>query len=125
MLKQRIEKMDLKDKTVIVRCDYNVPIYQGMILDDTKIVASLETIRYLITNNCKIIILSHLGKVKSEEDKELYSLEPVAKRLKELVGREVYFSREILDPELSKRIELMLPRDILMLENTSFLDVPN
>lgn len=124
-MKQRIENMDLKEKRVIVRCDYNVPIYNGKILDDTKIVASLETIRYLIKNNCKIILLSHLGKVKTEEDKAFYSLEPVAKRLKELVGREVYFSREILDPELPKRIELMLPKDILMLENTRFLDVPN
>lgn len=124
-MKQRIEKMDLKDKTVIVRFDYNVPIYQGVILDDSKIVASLETIRYLIKNNCKIIILSHLGKVKTEEDKFLYTLEPVAKRLKELVGREVYFSREILDPELSKRVQVMLPCDILMLENIRFLDIPN
>ncbi len=124
-MKQRIEKMDLKDKTVIVRCDYNVPIYNGRIIDDTKIVASLETIRYLVKNNCKIIILSHLGKIKKEEDKLYNSLEPVSKRLKELVGREVYFSRKILDPELPKRIELMLPRDILMLENTRFLDVPN
>ncbi len=124
-MKQRIEKMDLKDKTVIVRCDYNVPIYNGRIIDDTIIVASLETIRYLVKNNCKIIILSHLGKIKKEEDKLYNSLEPVSKRLKELVGREVYFSRKILDPELPKRIELMLPRDILMLENTRFLDVPN
>lgn len=124
-MKKRIENMDLKDKTVLVRCDYNVPIYNGKIVDDTKIVASLETIRYLIENNCKIIILSHLGKVKTEEDKLTNSLEPVAKRLKELVGREVYFSHEIMDPEIHKRIELMLPRDILMLENTRFLDVPN
>ncbi len=124
-MKQRIEKMDLKGKRVIVRCDYNVPIYNGKILDDTKIVASLETIRYLIEQDCKIILLSHLGKIKTEEDKQTHSLEPVAKRLKELVGREVYFSKEILDPELKKRIELMLPRDIILLENTRFLDVPN
>lgn len=124
-MKQRIENMDLKEKRVIVRCDYNVPIYNGKILDDTKIVASLETIRYLMKNNCKIIILSHLGKVKAEEDKRFNSLEIVAKRLQELVGRDVYFNHQILDPELPKRIDLMLPRDILMLENTRFLDVPN
>lgn len=124
-MKQRIEKMDLKDKTVIVRCDYNVPMQNGVILDDTKIVSSLETIRYLIKNNCKIVILSHLGKVKKEEDKLIYSLEPVAKRLKELIGREVYFSHEVMDPEILKRVKLMLPKDILLLENTRFLDVPN
>lgn len=124
-MKQRIEKMDLKEKTVLVRCDYNVPIYNGRILDDSKIVASLETLRYLVKNNCKIIILSHLGKIKTEEDKLKYSLEPVAKRLKDLIEREVYFSREIIDAELPKRIEAMLPKDILLLENTRFLDVPN
>lgn len=124
-MKQRIENMDLEDKTVVVRCDYNVPINGGIILDDTKIVESLETIRYLIKNNCKIIILSHMGKVKTEEDKLLYSLEPVARRLKELVGREVYFNKEGMDPNLPEQIQLMLPRDILLLENTRFLDVPN
>lgn len=123
-MKQRIENMNLKEKRVIVRCDYNVPIYNGKILDDTKIVASLETIRYLMKNNCKIILLSHLGKVKKEEDKVYNTLEPVAQYLKELLGKEVYFSHEILNPELPKRIELMLPGDILMLENTRFLDVP-
>lgn len=124
-MKQRIEQIDLRDKRVIVRCDYNVPIHNGMILDDTKIVASLETIRYLMQNNCKIIILSHLGKVKTEEDKLSNSLEIVAKRLQELIGRDVYFNKEILDSELPKKIELMLPRDIILIENTRFLDVPN
>lgn len=124
-MKQRIEKMDVKAKTVIVRCDYNVPIKDGVILDDTKIVESLETIRYLVKNNCKIIILSHMGKIKKEEDKLIYSLEPVAKRLKELMGSEVYFSRQIMDPTLTERVKAMLPKDILLLENTRFLDLPN
>lgn len=123
-MKRRIDNTPLKDKTVIVRCDYNVPIYEGMILDDTKIVASLETINYLIKNNCKIILLSHLGKVKTEEDKLKYSLEPVSKALKELLGREVYFSKDIMSEEVKKRVEAMLPKDILLLENVRFLDVP-
>lgn len=124
-MKQRIDKMDLKDKTVIVRCDYNVPIYNGEILDDTKIVASLETLRYLIKNNCKIIILSHLGKVKTVEDKLKYSLEPVANYLRTLIGSEVFFSKEIMSNEVSKRVKEMLPKEILMLENVRFLDMPN
>ena len=70
-MKQRIEKMALKDKTVIVRCDYNVPIYNGKILDDTKIVASLETIRCLIKNNCKIIILSHYHLIFASVQKKI------------------------------------------------------
>ncbi len=124
-MKQRMEKMNLKEKRVLLRCDFNVPLYKGMILDDTKIMNSLETIRYLIQNQCKIIILSHLGKIKKEEDKSYYSLEPISRRLQELLGKEVYFSRTFLNSELSKRIEMMLPGDILMLENTRFLDIPN
>lgn len=124
-MKQRIEKMDLKDKTVIVRFDYNVPINQGFILDDTKIKASLNTLQYLIKNNCKIIILSHLGKVKKVDDKYFYSLEPVAKRLQELLGSTVYFSHETIEPDLVERVKLLKQKEILMLENTRFLDVPN
>ena len=67
--------MELKNKKVLLRCDYNVPIENGIILDDTKILASLDTIEYLLNQNCSIIILSHLGKVKSEEDKLKYTLE--------------------------------------------------
>ncbi len=124
-MKQRIEKMDVKGKRVIVRVDYNVPIRSGFILDDTKIIASLETIRFLIKNNCKIILLSHLGKVKTEEDKYRNSLEPVAKRLKELLNHEVYFSHEIMSPSVQERVKLLKEGEILLLENTRFLDVPN
>ena len=124
-MKQRIENMDLQDKTVIVRCDYNVPMKSNVIIDDTKIKASLETINYLIKNNCKIILLSHLGKIKKEEDKLTHSLKPIAKRLQELLGREVYFEPKIMDNEILTRIHTMLPKDVLLLENTRFLDVPN
>ena len=120
-MKQRIENMDLKDKRVVVRCDYNVPIQNGIILDDTKIIESLETIRYLIKNNCKIIILSHLGKIRTEQDKLVNSLEPVAKRLKELVGREDYFNKEVMDEAHPEQIQMMHPKDILLLENTIIL----
>ena len=123
-MKQRIDTINLKNKTVIVRCDLNVPIRSGRILDDTKIIASLDTIRYLLKENCKIIILSHLGKVKTPEDKLKYSLEPIAIRMKQLLGEEIYFSKKIFDPEVSKRVSLMQPKDILMLENTRFLDIP-
>ena len=103
-MKQRIDTINLKNKTVIVRCDLNVPIRNGRILDDTKIIASLDTIRYLLKENCKIIILSHLGKVKTLEDKLKYSLEPIAIKMKQLLGEEIYFSKKIFDPEVSKRV---------------------
>jgi len=71
-MKKRIQDMDVRNKTVLLRCDFNVPVSNGAIIDDSKIVESLETIEYLIKNNAKIVILSHFGKVKKEEDKEKY-----------------------------------------------------
>ena len=65
---KRLQDMDLENKKVVLRCDLNVPIENGTILDDNKIVASLDTIKYLIDKNCKIIILSHLGKIKTKSD---------------------------------------------------------
>ena len=86
-----IEDMDLKNKTVVLRVDYNVPIKDNEILDDTRIIKSLKTINYLLDNNCKIVLLSHLGKVKSEEDKLKNSLEIVSKRLEQLLNQPVIF----------------------------------
>lgn len=123
-MKKRLKDMDIKEKTIIVRFDYNVPIVNGKIIDDTKIVQSLDTINYLLDHDCKIVILSHLGKVKTEEDKLNNSLAPVAEKLKELLKRDVYFNKVIMDPELPERIKIMLPKDIILLENTRFLDVP-
>lgn len=124
-MKKTLQNMNVTNKTVIVRVDYNVPIQNGQILDDNKILETLETINYLIAENCKIILLSHLGKVKTEADKLKYSLEPVAKRLKELVNSEVYFTKDIMSPDLKKRVSELKPKEILMLENTRFADVPN
>lgn len=124
-MKKCIQEMDLENKKVILRVDYNVPMQNGMILDDTKIRDTLETINYLIEKNCKIIILSHLGKIKSEEDKLKYSLEPIANHLKQLVNTEVYFTKEILSNDLRIRIENLNPKEILLLENTRFIDYPN
>ena len=124
-MKKKLENMDIKEKKVLVRFDYNIPTKNGKILDDNKIIDSLDTIYYLLKNNCKIIILSHKGKVRREEDKKNNSLKPVVERLKELLNQEIYFCENIMDPELPNRINLMLPKDIIVLENTRFLDVPN
>lgn len=124
-MKKKLTEMDVKNKTVIVRFDYNVPMENGKILDDTKLLTSLDTIYYLLKNDCKIVILSHLGKVKTEEDKINLSLYPVAKRLQELLKLDVQFEKNILDPLLPEKIKNLLPRDILVLENTRFLDVPD
>ena len=120
-----IKEANLQDKTVLLRVDYNVPIQDNKILDDTKIKASLKTINYLLENNCRIIVLSHLGKIKSAKDKEKYSLEIVAKRLNELVNTQVIFSRYTRSPELDLKVKTLNPKEILVLENTRFEDYPN
>ena len=120
-----IQDADLLNKTVILREDYNVPIKDNQILDDTKIKASLKTINYLISKNCKIIILSHLGKIKSEKDKQKYSLELVAKRLNELVNVSVIFAKYTRDFNLDIIVKKLEYKEILVLENTRFEDYPN
>lgn len=118
-----LRNTDVKNKRIVLRCDLNVPIKDGFILDDSKIKASLETINYLIENDCKIIILSHLGKVKTKADKAKNTLEPVYNRLRELLKREIYFSRETRAVNLYMQVESMLPKDVLLLENTRFEDL--
>lgn len=118
-----LKNTDLKDKKVVLRCDFNVPIKDGIILDDSKIRESLETINYLVDQNCKIVILSHFGKVKSIEDKKTNTLEPVYNRLKELLKRDIYFSHETRAVNLYLQVDALLPKDILLLENTRFEDL--
>ena len=124
-MKQILQKMDVDNKKVIVRCDFNVPIKNNAILDDYKIIASLDTINYLIEHNAKIILLSHLGKIKKEEDKLNNSLELVAKRLNELLNTKVIFSKQTRHPLLTEKINQLNPREVILLENTRFEDVPN
>ena len=120
-----LQDMDLNNKRVIVRLDLNVPFKDGNILDDYKIVQSLDTIKYLKDKNCKIIILSHLGKVKSEEDKKNNSLEKVAVRLKELLHSTVIFSKQNDVEELRGLVDRINPKDVIFLENTRTQDYPN
>ena len=124
-MKCLLQDMDVLNKRVIVRCDFNVPLKDGHILDDTKIKASLETINYLIEKNCKIILLSHMGKVKTLEDKKKYSLKVVAQRLNELVSSNVIFSPETRSSLLEIKAMELQPKDILLVENTRFEDIDN
>ena len=93
-MKNRIQDMDVKGKKVLLRCDFNVPVKDGKILDDSKIIASLRTINHLIKEGAKIIILSHFGKVKTAEDKAKNTLAPIAERLQELVDSKVVFCKQ-------------------------------
>jgi phosphoglycerate kinase len=117
--------MEVKNKKVLLRCDFNVPVADGKILDDSKIIASLNTINYLVKEGARIIILSHFGKVKTEEDKPKNSLAVVAARLQELVSTKVIFSKQTRSLFLEAKIDSMNPGDIIVLENTRFEDVPN
>ena len=105
-------------KQVILRCDLNVPIKNGVITDDGRIRASLSTIKLLLESDCSIVIIAHLGRPKGEVKQEL-SLEPVAKKLAALLDKEVQFSSEILG--VRTRTDLLNPGEILMLENIRFL----
>lgn len=124
-MKRRIQDMNVKGKKVLLRCDFNVPVKDGVIIDDSKIVASLNTIDYLIKEGAKIIILSHFGKVKTEEDKLNNSLALIAAHLQKLVNTKVIFSKQPRSLYLEAKIENMNPGEIVVLENTRFEDVPN
>lgn len=119
-----INELDVKGKKVIVRVDFNVPIQDGKITDDTRIIGSLETINYLIENGAKIILLSHLGRIKSEEDKKKNSLSVVAKRLSRMVNVPVYFVPTTRGNIIEETINNLLDSEILLIENTRFEDYP-
>ncbi|PDI45977.1 phosphoglycerate kinase [Listeria monocytogenes] len=123
MAKKVVTDLDLKDKIVLVRVDFNVPMKDGKITNDNRIVAALPTIEYILEQNGKAILFSHLGKVKTEEDKEGKSLRPVAVRLSELLGKEVKFVPTTRGPELEKAIDELKDGEVLLFENTRFEDI--
>ena len=122
---KNIQDLDLKNKRVLVRCDYNVPIENGIITDNTRITRSLNTINYLIDNNCTIIILSHFGRIKSEEDRKNNSLDIVAKELSKILNKDVMFVSECYGKEVKKIVLNAPEKSIIMLENTRIMDLSN
>ena len=118
-----IKDINIDKKKVIIRCDFNVPIKEGKIVDDTRIIGALETIKYCLDRNCKIILLSHLGRVKEEADLEKNDLSPVAKRLSELLNKDIIFSEKTRGEELETIVENMGPQDILLVQNTRYEDL--
>ena len=125
MAKLIVSDVDVKDKKVLVRVDFNVPIKDGVIGDDNRIVAALPTIKYIIEHGGKAILLSHLGRVKSDEDKKSLSLAPVAKRLGELLDKPVTFVPSNEGKEVEDAINNMKDGDVVVLENTRFQDIDN
>ena len=123
MTKKVVTDLDVAGKKVLVRADFNVPMKDGAITNDNRIVQALPTINYLIENNAKVILFSHLGKVKTEEDKAKLSLKPVADRLAELLGKEVTFVPETRGEALETAVAALKDGDVLVFENTRFEDV--
>ena len=113
-----IEDGHFNNKKIVVRCDFNVPIKDGVIQDDSKIVKSLKTIRYLLDKNCTVFLLSHLGRIKSNEDKHKNTLLPVKTRLEELLETPVTFVTKFPEEEIPSDSKLIL------LENTRYFDYP-
>lgn len=118
--KQTVRDIDLKGKRVLLRADYNVPIRaNGKIADDYRMVQSLPTIKYLLQQKCKIIIISHMGRPSSKRDKHA-SLRPVAEHLSELLGQKVAFADDCIGPAAEKAVEHLKAGQVLVLENLRF-----
>ena len=120
MNKKTVKDIDLKGKKVFVRCDFNVPMDEERnITDNTRIVAALPTIKYLLEQNCKIILASHLGRPKGEVKPE-YSLAPVAKELSRLLNKEVIMAKDVIGPDAMEKAKNLKEGEILLLENVRF-----
>lgn len=122
-MKKTIKDYDLNGKKVIIRCDLNVPMNGDVIEDDTRIKASIRTIKYALSNGASVILLSHLGKVKTLEDKNNNSLYPVSLRLADYLKCEVKFSYDTCSDNLSKMANELKEGEVLLVENTRFEDL--
>ncbi len=120
MNKKTVKDIDLKGKKVFVRCDFNVPMDKEQnITDNTRIVAALPTIKYLLEQNCKIILASHLGRPKGEVKPE-FSLKPVAKELSRLLGEEVIMANDVIGEDATSKAANLKEGEIMLLENVRF-----
>ena len=119
--KKTVEDIQVKGKKVLVRCDFNVPLKDGVITDENRLVGAMPTIKYLVDNGAKVILCSHMGKPKGEPKPEL-SLAPVAKRLSEMLGKEVVFAADnnVVGENAKKAVAEMKDGDIVLLENTRY-----
>ncbi|MCE5090493.1 phosphoglycerate kinase [Staphylococcus devriesei] len=123
MAKKIVSDLDLKGKVVLERADFNVPLKDGQITNDNRIVQALPTIKYILEQGGKLVLFSHLGKVKEESDKEGLTLKPVADALSEKLGKEVTFVPETRGEKLESAIKNLNEGDVLLVENTRFEDL--
>ena len=122
MAKKSVKDIDVRGKKVIVRCDFNVPMKDGVITDDIRIVSALPTIKYLIDNNAKVILMSHLGRPDKCYDAK-YSLKPVAERLSKLLNQNVALAEDenVVGDNAKKLVSQMKEKDVILLENVRFV----
>ncbi|AXX64768.1 phosphoglycerate kinase [Bombilactobacillus bombi] len=125
MAKLIVSDVDVQGKKVLMRADFNVPVKDNKITNDNRIVAALPTIKYIIEHQGKLILLSHLGRVKSDDDKKELTLKPVAERLSELLNQDVKFVPVNEGAELEDAINTMNDGDVILMENTRFQDIDN
>ena len=118
-MKQTIEGLQVANKTVFVRVDFNVPMKDGVITDDTRIRSALPTINYLIEKGAKVILASHFGRPKGERKSEM-SLAPCAKHLSDLINKPVAFVDDCIGPKVEEAVNALQPGDVLMLENLRY-----
>lgn len=123
MAKKIVSDLDLKGKTVLVRADFNVPMKDGGITDDNRIVQALPTIKHIIKEGGKVVLFSHLGKVKEESDKESLTLAPIAKDLSSKLDQDVTFVPETRGEKLEQAIKDLNEGDVLLVQNTRFEDL--
>ena len=120
MNKKTVRDIEVKGKKVLVRCDFNVPqLEDGTITDNRRIVAALETINYLLDNNAKVILCSHLGRPKGEFKKE-FSLKPIADELSKLLGKEVKLAKDVIGESAKELTSNMKDGEVVLLENVRF-----
>jgi phosphoglycerate kinase len=119
--KKTIEDVEVSGKKVLVRCDFNVPLIDGKITDENRLVGAMRTIKYLVDNGARVILCSHLGKPKGEPKKEM-SLAPVGKRLSDMLSKEVVFAADnnVVGENAKKAVEQMKDGDVVLLENTRY-----
>ena len=122
-MKKTIKDFNLKNKKVLIRCDFNVPIKDNKIIDDNRIATSIPTIKYALDNGAKVVLLSHLGRVKTEEDKQKNSLFIVSKRLEELLGNKVIFINDTRGEELENAISNTSTDEVILIQNTRYEDL--
>ena len=125
MNKKTIDQIDLKGKRVIIRVDFNVPMKGQQITNNKRIVAAIPTIKKAYESGAKVILLSHLGRIKEESDKAKKTLKPVAKELSNLINKSVKFIPETSGTIVKEAVKNMQDGDIIMLENTRFEDLNN